>query len=326
MKELSDGVGYTVGSEQLLGAAAPGEGSSASAQQPSGATVKPETVADLQDLGLQARKVGFTEGAVVASKKAEALVLHRIVAIDADNVQLGELSDGQVVRETSLATTELLESWRLHKGKVTSALPGWDPAGGASSPLQSASWAADVVKGAVALAFQQRLAEHSEADAHLEILINPTAVKVKAAMPKGTLVLVGASPKVDKAKPSGLSSGAAVGVGCFALPGAPAGVHFQVVSHFVPPLTPNGEPSKQPWVVPFWCVTLVADSGSANMELAFFQTTIGDFEVFVPYLVNKTALQAGDRLSWWKDGAKRTPPKPKAIAAKASAAKRPKTS
>lgn len=65
--------------------------------------MKPETAADLEDLGQQAQKVGFAAGAVAAKKKGETLVLYRILAIGTATVQLGELADGRMVRKVALA-------------------------------------------------------------------------------------------------------------------------------------------------------------------------------------------------------------------------------
>ena len=168
----------------------------------------------------------------------------------------------------------------------------------------------------------------------LELLQNPLGVKVTRGFAKGELVLVAASQRVEKAKATGLSSATALGVGSFPVPEP---CHFQVSPHFVAPLDSKGNPAKNPWVAPFWLVEAVKKDAEFNMELKFFQTPVSDLAVHVPALVNKVALQQGDKLYWCRDASQRVPKAastaPKAdsanaggqAAAKASATKRAKT-
>ena len=308
-----------------LGESTAASGGSSSAE---GGPQKPDSLEEQQDLGRQAQKAGFTVGAVVAEKKAEEQDLWRIEAIDAEKVKLGLLSDGRVTVMQNLATTHLLQDWRLHKGKATSLLSGYS-AENPCSPLTSSSWLTEAVRGAVALAFKAQLLQHNPAG-DLELLQNPFAVKVTRRFAKGELVLVAASQRVEKAKTTGLSSAMAVGVGSFPVPEP---CHFQVTPHFVAPLDSKGNPAKNPWVAPFWLVETVKKDAECNMELKFFQTPVADLIIHVPALVNKAALKEGDKLYWCRDASQRvpqdTPPKASAkaggqAAAKAPAAKRAK--
>lgn len=301
-----------------MAVADPKQASSASATAVAASSRQPDTLAEQQDLGRQAQKAGFMVGASVSEKKAEAMDLYQVLSIDHTEAKLGLLQDGRVLEEKTLPTTALLENWRLHKGKVTAPLQGWDPAVNPCSPLCSGPWLSELTKGAIGLALKKQWVELQTPLADLELLQNPPAVKVSQAFAKGGLTLVGASQRVEKGRAAALTSPAAVGVGSFEVPDKAL---YQVSPHFVGPHDSKGNPAKHPWVVPFWSVEIVKNAGEGNMELQFVATSIAELVVQVPVLVNKVALKPGDHLYWHRDGAKRIPASKAVVAASKAAGK-----
>ena len=67
-----------------------------------------------------------------------------------------------------------------------------------------------------------------------------------------------------------------------------------------PPLNAKGEVNNNAWVAPFWLVETLEEQDDCNMVLKYKLHKIDEVEFFVPVLVNKASLQAGDVLTWCK--------------------------
>ena len=223
--------------------------------------------------------------------------VYRLIEYQDEEVKLTLMQDGHDGASMQVPVPEFLEGWRLHKGKVTSLLSGWDPEVNQGSPAQSAAWAVDAVRGAVTLALRAKHAEHEACVGGLELLQHPSAVKVRRPFAAGELVLVAASQRVERVRETGVPA-AAFPVGTFDVLGAQC--LFVVGSQFVAPVSPAGEQSKSPWVAPFWLCE--ASTGpQCNMEVRFVPHEVAQYKIMVPTLVNRIAVAAGDRLVWDKD-------------------------
>lgn len=256
----------------------------------------PETVEQLQSLAHQAKKLGFMPNAFVTSKQAKEAQIWQIQSLADDQVELRLMVDGHQAESQSVPVEHFVENWRLHKGKVTCLLPQWHATENPCCPLASPAWAADAIKGAIAIALRLRFETHKDCIQGLELLQNPSGVKVLQTFNKGSLVLVAASQRVEKAKSGTIVPASAFGVGFFAVPEGTA--LFTVSPHFVPPV--SGEANKGGWVAPFWLVETASNGTIANMELRFEVEEVGPFRVHVPVFVNSKALVKGTRLLWNK--------------------------
>ena len=118
----------------------------------------------------------------------------------------------------------------------------------------------------------------------MELLKNPTSVKVKVAYAKGELKLPAASMKIDR-KESKSS--------------IPVGFGMHVSMHFCVPLDKHGKANTAKWVCPFW---LVGDSKQGdvgpNMVMRYEKVEVMKEQVNVPVLVNSVALREGETLLW----------------------------
>lgn len=269
------------------------------------AAAHPDSLTQMSDMAFQAGKVGFVVGAHIAKKKAEAVQVYRIDSIEQDVVKATEQLDGHPGEVVELTVETMVEQWRLHKGRVTTLLPLWDREANPCKPVDSQAWIVDGVKGAIALALQERSTAYADALQHIELLANPTAVKAISNIAKGGVTFVAATQKVERCKGGAVQGQIAVGAGLFDLPGAP-GTMFQLLPQFIPPVQQNGTANKLPWVAPFWAVGIADSAKEANMILKYEAVQIGKHTVQVPILQNSKAVKAGDTLLWHR--ATKAPP------------------
>lgn len=224
------------------------------------------TVAMLHSPAHHASQVGYAPGVIVAAKKSSSTEIWKILKLTDDQTVLTLLVDGDGTTEQTLPTAELLEQWRVHKGKITSPLYLWNAADLTGSPAQSPAWAADGVKGAVALALRAAYVDHESVVQGLQVLQHPNGVKATTKFPKGKLILVAASQRVERCKSTTTVGSNAFSVGVFDV----AGTHamFQVCHHFVPPVVGRDSKQQAAWVAPFWLVESGEDS-AVNMEVVY---------------------------------------------------------
>lgn len=264
---------------------------------PASASAVPDTVEQMQDPIYQAKKLGFAVGAFVVEKNTHALQVWKVLKIEPNHcVTLLKQEEGRDTDRQEVDIEDLLSTWRLHKGKVTTVLKGWSFDGNPCSPMASLSWHSEMAKGAIAIAMHEVFGKYQEMGKKIELLQNPSQVRVKEAVAKGDLILVAASQRVERQKAGG---GSALPVLRFALPGGEVAT-FAASPHYVPPFSPVGEPNKAAWVAPFWAVAGADSAKAANMQLSYAQVAVGNFQVGVPLLTNCKALAAGSMLSWHK--------------------------
>ena len=111
---------------------APTSGADEPTSKPTGnATAEPaaaaviETVEMQKSMKHQADKLGFKVDAYVVEAKATTLQIWKICEIN-DTQTIVRLEQNALLKEArTVGTKVLLESWKLHKGKMTKELPGW---------------------------------------------------------------------------------------------------------------------------------------------------------------------------------------------------------
>ena len=264
---------------------------------PSGASSsKPamESVEQMQSLVYQAQaNGGFVPGAFVVAEGASAPEIWKVDCYDGATVALKKQILGRDVEEHRLDVSELLAKWRLHKGSVTSALPGWTPA---CSPRASSAWKYEAVKGAITIALDRVLELMEPAHEHVELFSNPNMVRSKSTLKEGDLMLAPATMRIDRKETLG-----AICVGKFDIEFGPEPIFIS--PQFGAPLNKDGFPNKNAWVSPFF-LARDAPKNKANMSLTIFVYDVDAMEVRVPVLVNTKPLEVGDELVWEKASAK----------------------
>ena len=260
-------------------------------------TSVPESIDQMKDKVFQASKLGFKQDTHVSEKKADEVTIWKIKSIVADAATLVQMADGEEGCQKDVPFETLLHNWRVHKGKVTESLPGWNFDTKPCSPLDSKSWEMDAAKGAVALVMRDAYQKHAGLIQHLQILVNPTTLKTTKAFKVGELKLVGVSSRIDRKASTGSVNLGKVGDS-----------ELHAAPHFVAPLDNKGEANKNAWVAPFWLVP--AADRDANMVKKSFVGCVNGFSVRVPILQNSVPLKPGDKLCVLKtievanDGAK----------------------
>ena len=265
---------------RLVAASAGGQSSDIAIEQRDKAM---ETVEEMKSLLHQVGKLGYSVDATLARKESAEMCFFRVMSMDDETVTMVEMCEGHDGPAHDVPLADLMDQYRVHKGKVTSMLKGWGPESNPCSPTSSAAFALEVSKAAVCLAMKTCYAKHECHVKHLQLLQHPTTVKVKQAFKNGELILPAASMKIEKK--AGKAS-LDVGLNLFAAP------------HFAQPLEKSGEPNKSAWVVPFW---LVDESSEPNMQMRHEEVDVMGMTVFVPVLVNKGPLKSGATLTWDKN-------------------------
>ena len=252
----------------------------------------PESLAQQKSKKFQANKMGFEVGGYVSLKSEKVVSIFKVAAMDDSAAELVLQQDGKDAEAKTVGINDILTNWRVHRGKVTGMLEGWDCNTNLCSPTSSSQWRLDAVKGAVAMAAQKVSKKSSNMLQHIELLVKPTLVKVLQRFEVGELVFVGASARLEQK-----ASKTNILVGEFTVGGALQRMHLG--AHFVPPLNAHGEANEKPWVAPFWVVAKAEKPDDINMALKFIEEKVSsDITVWVPILVNNKPLSAGDALSW----------------------------
>jgi len=260
------------------------------AEPPSVPTDAPETVAQLKSMTFQAAKLGFVAGTTVVLKHGDGAV-GKIKSVS-DSVGVEFDTDDF----STIPVQELLEKFKIHKGKLEELLPGYTCDHNAD---MSVAWGLDIARGIVGMAVRSEFTKHSQCLDKVEMLLNPSSVKVVADVPKGKLVIVAASARVDMKRPAS-SSASWVSLGEYELVKNSSSAELYMSQHFVPPIGKNGEPNKLPFVSPFWHVRIVDQARQATMSLEWRSVAIAGVDCNVPCLTNKRDLKPGDELTWYR--------------------------
>ena len=244
----------------------------------------PDTIEQMKSQSFQAAKIGYQKDTYVASKKAEVVAVWQITAISDTTASMVEIVDGEAATAQDLPLTTLLQEWRIHKGKVTTKVPKWSYDTNPCSPLSSAAWEIDCMKGAIALASRGIFAEHEGSIAHMKLCINPMSVQVTGSFATGKLKIVGTSQRIErKAMPGSVLAATLKDEKLFICP------------HTALPINAAGEVNKAPWIAPYWMVKQV--DKDANMIEEVYKIDVHGFTVMVPVMRNTTALKEGAKLT-----------------------------
>ena len=287
-------------------------------EEPSGAEApatgkQPETIDQLHSKLFQIGKSGWQVGAFVQPKDADEVTTWLVKAMTDDGATLEEQRDGHAGQSKEVSIDDLLKSWRLYKGKVTQLLEGWSFDSNRCSPLSSAAWSYDIVKGCINIAVYEQYKKHEHHVENLEVLQHPSAVKTKVAFKACELRLVAASTRLDR------KSGTKDSVCCGTFDIIKSDMFL--LPHFSSPMKSDGEANKQPWVCPFWIVASCKEERESNMDLIYEKVSVNNIEVSVPILTNKKDLDAGVQLKWVK---KASPSNPSSSSKKSDGAAAPK--
>ena len=236
--------------------------------------------------------MGFELGVHIAPKKAETAHTWKITHVDEDEVKCVLMEHGLAGTEKSLTWTAMFEGWRVHKGKVTSELRGWN-ASNRCSPMQSTLWKLDIAKGAIGFALWQEYETHQHLAEHIRLLQHPTSVRVTKNYKVGELILVPATQRIERKQgEKGLPI-------CTFKADDTENIALFIHPQFVAPFNAQGEKNQSPWVVPFWAAATTTES-DFNMELTFQKKDVFGYVIYVPILRNKQNLKDGDELVWNK--------------------------
>ena len=241
-----------------------------------------ETVDQQHDAMYQAAKVGYKQDAHVTVKEDTEGALWLINSIVDNKATLVAREDGI---EKQVSMQALVANWRVHKGKVTQELPGWDLSAKRFAPRDSEAWLADAAKGACAIAMMS-IAETNDSHTNsVLIMVNPQHVKVRAPIAKGKLKLAASSQRIEKVGPKGFQSSAIV-LGNLGMVDGPV---YQMLPHFVAPLKSDGSTNDKAWVCPFWACQ--QDDEAPTMRLVWETVGVGKFMVPVPVLTNSEDMR-----------------------------------
>lgn len=287
----------TFGSAQQ--SAASGSSSSSGAAAP----VQVETSEQMKDMQFQARKLGFIVGAYAVCKQSSEPEMWWITNDTKDVAIVAKLIEGHVAESKEVPWVEMVEKWKVHKGKVTAVV---DPLVG--GPMQSVAWEIDGVKSAITIALRYTTGLYTDCLEKLELLQHPTMVKTTAGIGKGMLKLVPSTQRVEKAKTM-VADKNAIPVGTFEIKGSE--VLMQLAPQFIHRLDSKGEVNKAPWVAPFWAVPSADDKNLANLVLQHETVDIMGYCITIPVLTNPKPLKRGDFLYWDKKAAVASQPAPK---------------
>ena len=159
VKELGDLLGRPIQCANT-GITTAGTASSASAAPSSAAAAASESIAQQKSAVFQAAKLGFEVGTFCCSKDSTSPGLFRITSMSEGDCTICEHIAGKDGETTVVPVGHLLMAYRIHKGRVTSSLPGWEPKSSMGSPAASPAWELDCARGAVALALQEQFIKH----------------------------------------------------------------------------------------------------------------------------------------------------------------------
>ncbi len=222
----------------------------------------PESLAQQKSKKFQANKAGFEVGGYLCLKSDKVVTIWKVAAMDDSAAELVPQQDGRDAEAKTVGINDILANWRVHRGKATGMLEGWDSNTNLCSPASSSQWRLDAVRGAVAIAVQKIYEKSSNMLQHIELLVKPTPVKVPQRFEVGELAFVGAISRLEQK-----ASKTNILVGEFAVGGALQRMHL--APHFVPPLNAQGEANDKPWVAPFRAVAKPEKQDHINTALKF---------------------------------------------------------
>ena len=257
-----------------------------------------QSVQQMQSKVYQAKQVGLVPGAHVIERGVDEPEIWEIKDYNGDTVGLQKCELGRHTGERSVNVEVLLESWRLHKGVVTTLLPGYAFNDKSFSPLSSVGWKLDVAKGAVSIALRTVFAKMEPMGKGLDMFAKPTMVRANVAINAGSLMLAPATTRIERR-----DSATAICVGRYDLGSAKPEPLF-ISPQFMAPLNSTGEPNKNPFVCHFWQLSNAASKKDANMVLKCLIREVAGVQVRVPILVNSNDLSPGDELFWDKNTGK----------------------
>ena len=260
----------------------------------------PETVAEMHDKVFQAGKLGFVQGVQVSRTNrpnshahvSEDLTKYAIDNVDLDKekstlVEMGIKTNKQRIE---VAAGDLITGWRICHNKVTAVVPRcWTTD---ACPLKSLAWGVALAKGAVMCAMKVHYEQSLCHNPNIELYTLPNQARTKVAIkPKGELVLVAASQRIDQKASAG-----SVGLGEYEIVQGLQPVKLFLAPQTVLPLDADGKIKPNAWVAPFWFVESTTQEEEVNMELQFVTEFIGGFSVKVPVLNNIKKLKEMDVL------------------------------
>ena len=299
VKEMSTAIGVqlqTPSNWLALPAEAAASSSSSGAEAPAN-TINmhaAESIEQMKDMGFQAHKLGFIVGANLLNKQAEQAEVWQITSVGADCATITKMVEGHALNTKQVQWPDIVEHWKVHKGKITSIVDL-----GVGSPVASSAWHLECLKGAVAIALRFKTGEYQHCMKQLEMLQHPTMVRTIANIPKGTLKLVPSTQKIEKSKSLAAEKNT-VPVGTFDINGL-GDVMLQLAPHFTPRLDSKGVENKAPWVAPFWAVQHADDKNGSNLVLQHEHVDIAGFDIPIPVLTNPKPIKAGEILLWDKN-------------------------
>ena len=95
-----------------------------------------------------------------------------------DTAHMVETVDGHDGDTLTATLDELLEKYRIYRGRVTRLLKGWDAATNRASPSDSSAWQIESLRARVVIAMRSVYESHADHVAHLELTQEPIMVEV----------------------------------------------------------------------------------------------------------------------------------------------------
>ena len=266
----------------------PASAAKTQAQDASAASV--DTVLEMSDMVHQAKKLGYSVGAYTTCKTDDDPKVYKLKAYEGTRAEMVLQEAGHDTDSVTVEVADLLKTWRIHKGGVTSLLPGWS-ADTDCSPLATKSFKFDLAKSKAMLAIAKVFERyHGQNVGDIELLVKPHSVRAATEIAIGDLTLAPCSTKIDRKCNDGSWF-----LGKFDI-GEDEETPLYMGPMMVPPISSNGQPNKAPWVVPFFMVCADPEQGNANCEVR--HVTLDG--VKVPVLTNFKKLNQKDELKFYK--------------------------
>ena len=133
-------------------------------------------------------------GSFVIERGAGEAEIWQIKAYNGDSVELYKCEWGRRTVDRAVQVDVILDSWRVHKGSVTTLLPGYGFLDKTCSPTSNTAWKLDVAKGAVAIALRTVFRQMEQMGTDLDIFSKPVMVRSNVDIKAGCLMLAPALP------------------------------------------------------------------------------------------------------------------------------------
>lgn len=231
----------------------------------------------------QAQKLGFGVDVHVTKKDAKSVNLYKVNSIGDDGAVL-QSDDGVI----DVTIDELLQHWRVHKGKVSEQVA----IEGQAVPHLNEAWGVDIVRGIIGACIRNEFKKHSDVLEKVTVHVNPQMAKVVGDVPAGKLRIVAASQRLSHKSGTGFIPLGGIDVA------EGKSMEWWLQPHMMMPTSKSGEVVKSPFVSPFWFVNNAPNEKAANMAFEWVTTQAAGFKVHVPTIVNKRDLKIGETLSW----------------------------